>query len=82
MREEIGLEGVEITKGPKIRRREEWNYFAQWFIAIVDKPAEDFKVNKDELMRVRWIKHDELERELREHPEQFTNGGKWSLDEL
>jgi len=80
--EEIGIENILSKAGPKTLARDAYTYFVQWFTATVDKPAEDFKINKDEVLQVRWFTPDELHRNLRERPNEYTNGTAWALENL
>lgn len=79
--EEIGLFDIELKLGPKRRVSEEYNYFCQWYTAVIDKPAKDFIIEKQTLEQVRWFSCKELARELREHPEQYLDMS-WALKEL
>jgi isopentenyldiphosphate isomerase len=69
--EEIGLKGVKFAKGLKVRINGEHNYFDQWYTAIVDKPAEEFAIQEEEVEQVKWFTREELERELQEHSENY-----------
>jgi NADH pyrophosphatase NudC (nudix superfamily) len=60
----------------------EYNYFDQWYTLIVDKPAEDFIIQEDEVEQVKWFTQVELEKELREHPEKYLKGLEWPLENL
>jgi isopentenyl-diphosphate Delta-isomerase len=80
-KEELGLEGIDFKKGPKRRVSEKYNYFCQWYTAVVDKPAKDFVIQKEEVAAVRWISREELAHELGEHPENFLDLS-WPLASL
>ncbi len=79
--EEIGVTRVDFTPGPKRRHSEKFDYFTQWYTAVIDKPAADFVTQKEELEQVRWFTRKELTKELREHPDQYLNLS-WALEEL
>ncbi len=79
--EELGLKDLKLTKGPKRRAANEYNYFVQWYTAVIDKPAADFMIQKEEVEQVRWFSREELARELRDHPKSYFNLG-WALEEL
>lgn len=77
-REEIGLRDVKFIKGPKIRHDSDYHYFCQWFLLTLDKPAEDFDIERFELEEVRWVTRDYLLRELKHNPEEFLPSmGEW-----
>lgn len=81
-REEIGVDNLELTPGPKIMANGQYRFFVQFFVATLDKPAEEFKIKQDEVLQVRWFDRDELARELRKHPEKFTSGTAWAFNNL
>lgn len=80
--EEIGLKNIKPLLGPKVRMTGEYNYFDQWYTLVVDKPAEYFVVQEEEVEQVRWFTRVELEKELRDHPEKYLKSLDWSLENL
>lgn len=82
IKEEIGLENVNLTPGPKRRVSGEYNYFCQWYTLTIDKPAENFVIQEDEVEQVKWFSKSELQTELRQHPEQFLTGLGWMVKNL
>jgi len=81
-REEIGVDNLNLTPATKYLATEKYRYFVQFFVATLDKPAEEFKIKRDEVLQVRWFTRDELARELRENPDNFTHRTAWALKEL
>jgi len=76
--EEIGLTDMKLEKGPKTKRYENHKYFTQWYTCIVNKPATEFVIQKDEVAEVRWFSKRELERQLKENTTDFLKGmGEW-----
>lgn len=75
--EEIGLQDIELLLGPKHRFTGENNYFGQWFTYVIDKPAEDFTIQEEEVEQIAWFSRKELERDLIEHPEKYLKGLNW-----
>jgi isopentenyldiphosphate isomerase len=69
--EELGLINIKMEKGPKIKNNGIHHYFTQWFVTAIDKPLDYFKVQKIEVMEIKWFDKSQLERETKEHPEQF-----------
>lgn len=69
--EELGLENISYTAGPKYLVRGKWNHFAQWFYAQVDKAASDFKLQASEVATVRWFTMLELKQDMLAHPEIY-----------
>lgn len=80
-KEELGIDDVELIEGPKHRTSNKYNYFTQWYTAIIDKTAEEFVIQKEDLEQVRWFTREELSRELRDHPEKYFDMS-WALEEL
>lgn len=80
--EEIGLADIKPTIGPKRRVSEEYNYFCQWYMLVVNKPAKDFTIQEEEVEQVKWLTREELERELKDHPESYLDSMGWDMDNL
>jgi isopentenyl-diphosphate Delta-isomerase len=72
--EEIGLKNIKFQKGEKMRVTGNHNYFAQWYFAKLDKKAEDFKINKEEVEQVGWFTVEELEKKIKDSPEKVVSG--------
>lgn len=69
--EEIGLKDFKLKKGKKIRRSNEYNYFTQYYVAVVDKRTDEFKIQKDEVEQIKWIGRKELLSELENNPGDY-----------
>ncbi len=69
--EELGLKNISLSKGPKQYFDKPRRQFYQWFLALIDKPADEFVIQKEEVERVEWIDRDELVRDQKEHPEKY-----------
>lgn len=78
--EELGLAGIRPTKGPRFRVSGEYQYFCQLYLLVVDRPAEDFVIQAEEVAQVRWFSKAELETAMRDHPEQFLDGLKREME--
>lgn len=74
--EEIGLSNIKLIKGPMLERYGEYHYFAQWFFATIDKPADEFTIQKEEVAEIKWFSKDELSKALQDHPEEFLESIK------
>jgi len=70
--EELGLKNIKVELGPKTKTDDEFHHFTQWYTAKVDKNISEFKIQEDEVEEIKWISQDELKKELKEHPEEFT----------
>lgn len=82
--EELGLKDMQLTKGPKRYSQGKgrgYRYFTQWYTAVLDKPAADFNIQKEEVEQVRWFTREEIARELRDHPENYLDLS-WPLEAL
>jgi isopentenyldiphosphate isomerase len=80
--EEIGLKDIKPVFGPKRHINDEYNYFCQWYTLTIDKPAEDFIIQEEEVQQVRWFTRSEIEKELRKHPEKYLKGLDWAVETL
>jgi isopentenyldiphosphate isomerase len=61
--EELGLQLsiADLQKGPKVRIKGSTHYFfCQWYLYTIDKPAEEFVIQKEEVEQVKWFKKEEL----------------------
>jgi isopentenyldiphosphate isomerase len=81
--EELGLKGLPLTIGPKQRvSGSPYNYFVQWYLATLDKPAEAFVIQKEEVEQVRWFTRKELIQDLHRQPERYFEQFSWVLKNL
>lgn len=70
--EEIGLKNVKFKKRSKVKILSKYGcYFCQWYLAKIDKPAEEFKIQESEVAEVRWFSKEELRKKLQENPGDF-----------
>ena len=75
-REELGLENLVFEKGPKKLSQSKWNYFVQQYFLKIDKPADEFKIQKEEVVEVRWFAKEQLKKLVSENPDDFLSGIK------
>lgn len=80
--EEVGLKDIKPTLGPKRRIRDQYNYFCQWYTLKIDKPAEDFVIQEDEVERIKWFGREEFKEELRLHADKYLKGLDWVAETL
>lgn len=71
--EELGIEGASVSEGPKQFITTPCFYFVQWYEAVIDKPAEEFVIQPEEVEGVAWISREALEKELREMPDKYID---------
>jgi len=74
--EELGLKGIEIKKAQKTKKEGKHRYFVQRFTTTIDIPISKFKIQKDEVAEVKWFSKEELELQLKTHPEEFIESIK------
>lgn len=79
--EEIGLKNITPILGPKRRVSGTYNYFCQWYTYVIDRPAEAFAIQEDEVEQVRWFTREELEKGLQENPQSYLDLW-WTLETL
>ncbi|MCX6752682.1 MAG: NUDIX hydrolase [Candidatus Nomurabacteria bacterium] len=70
VKEEIGLTGLKLVLGPKVRRSTSHEYFVQWFTAVVDHDY-PFVKKDDEVESIRWFSKEEVLKLLEKKPEMF-----------
>jgi len=78
--EEIGLKNIKLELGPKVRRTGEYEHFTQWFTITMDKEANEFKIQEDEVEEVKWFTKEELIKRLNVSPEEFLPSMKEYLE--
>lgn len=71
--EELGLtlNIDELTVGPKLLRKTKWIYFCQVYVLTRDIPVENLKLQKDEVIAIKWYSKDDLQSELTTFPDKF-----------
>ncbi len=70
--EEIGLKDIKFSLGPKFFVPEPNNKFCQVFLLKLDRPLDQFKIQGDEIIQIKWFDKDELRSKLRSSPDDFT----------
>lgn len=76
--EELGLTNIKIKEGPKVKISGKYNHFTQWFIGHLNKPADYFKIQEEEVAEVKWFSKEEFKTIAKEHPEMLVK----SLQEI
>ena len=74
--EEIGLKNIKPLTGPKIRRSGEYNYFGQWYLLEIDKPINEFMIDRNEVESIKWFSKKDLLKEIQDHPDKFLENMK------
>lgn len=74
--EEIGLRNITPQTGPKERVSGEHNYFVQWHLVKIDKPENEFIIDKNEVEEVEWFSKEELRQEIKANPDKFLENMK------
>lgn len=74
--EELGLQGITCSLGPKEKVEGKHKHFTQWYSCVVDKPIEAFTIQEEEVAEVKWFGKDELEEQLEKNPEEFLTAVK------
>ncbi len=69
--EEIGLKNIKPTAEPKLRVSGEHNYFCQWYLLEIDKPIDEFIIDRGEVEQIRWFPKEELLKEIQNNPNDF-----------
>lgn len=74
--EEIGLKNINPKTGPKLRISGEHNYFTQWYLLEMDKPINEFIVDRREVEQIAWFPKNELLKEKQNYPDKFLKNMK------
>jgi len=69
--EELGLQNITIKIASKTQTNGEYNHFTQWFSSIINKTVEDFKIQDDEVVEVKWFSKEELLKQLKDNSREF-----------
>ena len=72
--EELGLKNIKPVFGIKKLRKTKWTYFVQEFLLILPARFDEFKIAKDEIAEVKWFSKKELNKQLKENPDNFLKG--------
>jgi isopentenyl-diphosphate delta-isomerase len=82
--EELGivLQESQLAVGKHKFRETSHKYFSQTFIAKLDLPIEDFKIQKEEVESIRWVDMEELSVWVKKRPEDFIASFPESLQEF
>jgi len=77
--EELGLKNISPVRMEKYRvALSHDNHFTQWYAMVMDQPAEDFKIKRDEVEEVRWFGKADLQDAVNKTPQEFLpNIKKW-----
>lgn len=74
--EELSLTGLNLIKGPKELRRDDYTFFAQWFFGKLDISIGELRYNKDEIAELKWFTKEEILAALEKKSEEFLVGMK------
>lgn len=80
--EEIGLEGADFTKGLKIRITQPRNYFCQWYFVTLDREADTFVMQEDEVDELEWVDIEQMKWDLRTNPDKYVPAMQQIVSEL
>ncbi len=80
--EEIGLEGEQFIKGPKIRITHPRNYFCQWYFVSLDRKADSFTMQAEEVDALEWVAIEQIKHELKANPDKYVPAMQQIIDEL
>jgi len=71
--EEIGLKNIKFKKGSKVKIKlaGRLRYFLQWYLVKIDKPINEFRIQRSEVEEIRWFSKEEIKKKLQENPNEF-----------
>lgn len=70
--EELGIEGVLFSLGPKVLLTENAQAFVQWYLATIDRNTDTFHPQPEEIQEARWFTRAELPELLEKNPDDFV----------
>ncbi len=70
--EEIGLSGVILKPGVKMKFEKPHKHFVQWFFGTCDWLESDFILQASEVQQVTWIDKDTLIRDVQADPTKYV----------
>jgi len=59
-KEELGISGIEYLELKKQRVRKPYNHFKMWYKVKLDWPIKKFKIQSEEVQKLKWIKKEKL----------------------
>lgn len=71
--EELGIVGMEFKKVNKLRIYTTYNYFVQWYRLVLDRNVDEFRIQKEEVEKVKWFDREELKKELEDNPNNYLH---------
>jgi isopentenyldiphosphate isomerase len=73
-KEEIGIDlrKYNFKKIDKVFIDKKWKFFCQWYFLQADISLEKFIFPQDEIERLKWMDKSGFEKDLAEHPENYT----------
>ncbi len=72
--EEVGVKLESYSKLDKVRVRGEYNFFDQWYAAIINWPIDKFVPQESEVEALQWIKISDLKEEIANNPGKYLVG--------
>jgi len=75
----VGIFNFQLVELEKCYVDSSERYFIQWYSVVIDKPADFFKVQKEELEQVAWVSIDELRKDVDENPDKYISDMKQML---
>jgi len=69
--EEIGLENVQFTSGPKILTHGSRRQWIQWYFVTLNRDIDSFKLQADEVDELVWIGVEDLMNDLESYPDKY-----------
>jgi isopentenyldiphosphate isomerase len=80
--EEIGLEGVQFTKGIKMRITHPRQYFCQWYTIALDRDVSSFTMQAEEVDALEWVDIEQLKSELASNSNKYVPAMQQIISEL
>jgi isopentenyldiphosphate isomerase len=80
--EELGVEDIELTTGPKKFVDGKHRFFDQIFFGVTDRSEDDFQIQKEEVEKVQWMPEENFLKEVKEKPEKYISSVNIMLEAI
>lgn len=80
--EELGVNDIELTPGPKKFVDGNHRFFDQIYFGLTDREAHDFKIQKEEVEKVQWFNEQDFLREAKEAPDKYISSVETMIEAI
>ncbi len=81
-KEEIGLTDITFEVGPTQKMERPRKNFGQWYFVKIDRPADTFFLQEEEVEQLAWVLEKELKQDIKNNPDTYTPALIQAIDML